>query len=258
MAEQECSTSGCARRAVFTTRTRPAWCEPCMIQTLAMGGLIPVDEFPGKPSLYWRTCCAKCATVADYRLEYVLDKNSAGEPTCRTCYWIGWAAEADRLARRVSVVVPDDEISALANENDYDVAALVLGPTRFNQPVVLRCRSCDKLKVSRVLDIHWGCDCSRARRRVEKEAARLAKKRSRKGFIEPPPMTGIAQPFAASGLPAIAWWDHHNNPDTLFQKVLPSAKKIASWVGPTCGHRFNSAIALMATEAVCPICGASS
>lgn len=250
---QVCSTPGCERPAAFTTRTRPAWCEPCMVGMLTMGGLSPVAPFPGKTTLYWRTRCVRCGVVADYRLEYVLDKNASAEPTCRACYWIAWAGGDAR-----SEVIPDDQIRTLADENDYDVAALVLPRTRFNQPVVLRCRACDKLKVSRVLDIHWGCECSRAKRRAEESAARLAKKRARRGFVEPPPMTGVAKPFATSGLPAVAWWDHDRNPEALFGAVFPSAKKTVSWVGPTCGHRFDRPVAAMAGEAVCPTCGAKS
>jgi hypothetical protein len=229
-----------------------------MIEMLTVGGLAATGPFPGKPTLYWRTRCLRCGTVADYRLEYVIDKNAGAEKTCRVCYWIEWAVRADQMAQRVSDVVPDDDIRAFADENDYDLVTLVLPATRVNQPVVLRCRHCDKLKVSRVLDIHWGCECSRAQRRAEAKAARQAKKRARSGYVEPPPITGVAKPLAAAGLPAVSWWDHDRNPEALFQSVFPSAKKVVSWVGPSCGHRFNQTVASMALNAVCPTCGVSA
>lgn len=229
-----------------------------MVDMLAIAGLTPVQAFPGKPTLYWRTRCNRCGAVADYRLVYVIEKNASGEQTCRVCFWMEWAATADRTARRMSEVIPYDDIRTLAAENDYDLTELVRPQTRFNQPVVLRCRHCNKLKVSRVLDIHWGCECRQAKRRAEKEAAKLRRKSSRPGYIEPPPVTGIAQPLADSGLPAVAWWDHERNPETLFQNVFPSAKRVVAWVGPSCGHRFDRAVAAMAGEPACPICGASS
>jgi hypothetical protein len=229
-----------------------------MVQMLTLGGLQPEGPFPGKPKLYWRTRCVRCSTVADYRLEYVLDKNASAEPTCRVCFWIEWADTADRMAMRASDVIPDDGIRELADDNGYDLATLVLPRTRFNQPVVLRCRHCDKLKVSRVLDIHWGCECYRATRRAQEEAARLTKKRARRGYVEPPPVSGVAKPFSASGLPAVEWWDHDRNSETLFRNVFPSAKKVVSWVSPSCRHRFERAVAAMAGQAVCPACGASA
>ena len=180
---QTCSTPGCGHEAAYTTRKRPAWCESCLADILGMGGLTPVAPFPGNPKRYWRTRCNRCGVVADYRLEYVLDKNAYAEPTCRVCYWIEWAGGVQ------SDVIPDEDIRALADENGYDLATLVLPQTRSSEPVVLRCRACDKLKVSRVLDIHWGCECSRAKRRAEEEAARLAKKRVQRGF--PPSSGGI-------------------------------------------------------------------
>ena len=223
-----------------------------------MGGLTPVAPFPGNPKRYWRTRCNRCGVVADYRLAPahgfpagVLDKNAYAEPTCRVCYWIEWAGGVQ------SDVIPDEDIRALADENGYDLATLVLPQTRSSEPVVLRCRACDKLKVSRVLDIHWGCECSRAKRRAEEEAARLAKKRVQRGYVEPPPMSGVAKPFATSGLPAVEWWDHDRNPAPLFAAVFPAAKKAVWWVGPTCEHRFERPVAAMASEAVCPTCGAS-
>jgi hypothetical protein len=75
--------------------------------------------------------------------------------------------------------------------------------------------------------------------------------------VNPPPTTGVAKPFVASGLPAVAWWDHDRNPEALFKNVFPTAKKVVSWVGPSCGHRFDQAVAAMADEAVCPTCEAS-
>lgn len=248
---QTCSTPGCGHEAAYTTRKRPAWCEPCLADILRMGGLTPVAPFPGNPKRYWRTRCNRCGVVADYRLEYVLDKNAYAEPTCRVCYWIEWAGGVQ------FDVIPDEDIRALADENGYDLATLVLPQTRSSEPVVLRCRACDKLKVSRVLDIQWGCECSRAKRRAEEEAARLAKKRARRGYVEPPPMSGVAKAFATSGLPAVEWWDHDRNPAPLFAAVYPSARKAVWWVGPTCGHRFERPVAAMASEAVCPTCGAA-
>jgi hypothetical protein len=128
-----------------------------MIEMLAAGGLAAMGPFPGKPTLYWRTRCLRCGTAADYRPKYVLDKNAEAEHTCRVCYWIEWAARADQMAQRVSDVVPDDDIRALANEND----------------------------------------------------------------------------------------------DDLMTVVLPATKKVVSWVGPSCGHRFNQTVASMARKAVC-------
>jgi hypothetical protein len=104
-----------------------------MIEMLAVGGLGAMGSFPGKPTLYWRMRCLRCGTVADYRLEYVIDKNAEAENACRVCHWIEWAARADHMAQRMSDVVPDGDIRAPADENDYDLVTLVLPATRFSR-----------------------------------------------------------------------------------------------------------------------------
>lgn len=183
-----------------------------------------------------RTRCARCGTIADYRLEYVFDKDAYAELTCRVCCWIAWADKAVRMAARVSEVMPDADIRALADENDYDIGSFVLPRTRVNQPVVLKCRRCDKLKVSRVLDIHWGCGCHRAKRRAEEEANLAA----RRGYIERPPIGAWRSSSRTSGHPAVAWWEHDRNQEALFQNVFPSAKKVVSWGRPDLGPPLRS------------------
>ena len=96
--EQTCSAADCDRPAKFKTRTKSTWCDEHLTAILAVGGLRPLGPFTAPKD--FRLCeCAVCGVKAHYRLEYTLDKNRLGEPTCRACYWRAWAGESRRMLR---------------------------------------------------------------------------------------------------------------------------------------------------------------
>jgi hypothetical protein len=92
-----CAVEGCESEAVFTTRTRPAWCDAHINAILLKGGLTPLEPFI-KRDTYRLTRCTTCGCEAHYKFDYVLDKNAINEPVCRACYWRQCAAEQRRVA----------------------------------------------------------------------------------------------------------------------------------------------------------------
>lgn len=97
MPSMECAEPGCERPGAFRTTSRPTWCDAHITAILRRGGLEPLEPFPGTPKKWRLTRCLACGCEAHYRLEYTIDKNAHDEPTCRACYWRGWADNTRRL-----------------------------------------------------------------------------------------------------------------------------------------------------------------
>ena len=158
--DQVCSVDGCTNGAAFRTRTKPTWCDLHITEILRQGGIEPLEPFT-RPGDWRLTRCLTCGCVAHYRFEYTLDKNAYGEPTCRACYWRGWAEEVRHMqgayARRDPV--PAAEAQTHAEEHGYEYLEPLTSPSLADDPHRVQCRRCDKIRVARLGDMSFGCDC---------------------------------------------------------------------------------------------------
>ena len=106
------------------------------------------------------TACLACGMKADYRLAYILDKNSIGEKTCRACYLREWhrSDEDIRYTSGVNLVeakqrlvaeglmeppadMSEGEARSLAERNGYELVDLLRGarPRRAAARRPMRC-----------------------------------------------------------------------------------------------------------------------
>lgn len=128
------------------------------------------------------TRCKHCGTLAHYRLAYVLEKNGVGEPTCRTCFWLGWYDWSHEItAQNVqwhldrgyeldylldNGIVPNhhnlswDEARAHAAKHGYDLVGLVHGKRPGDNVMVVRCCACGRQTAERPEDVSFGCTCA--------------------------------------------------------------------------------------------------
>ncbi len=109
-AAQICSTAGCNAPSAFTTRTKPAWCEPCIDGLFRTGGLIPLEPFTSRTA-YRRTECDSCKSRLPYRFEYVLEKRGQNQRVCWVCHWQEWG---DQNRTRVKTQLDIAVCAALA------------------------------------------------------------------------------------------------------------------------------------------------
>jgi len=265
----ECSTVRCTNQAAFATRSKPAWCVECIDRKLYEGGLAPVEPFNGPDG--WRlTTCLTCGIQAHYRFGYTLEKNSVGEKTCRACYWRDWAAKhrarpwysferemLDLLRKHTAEETlqimptsqareflergwwPQERIVAHLDENGFDFILDTADVNDGNDPVVARCRACQKIQVAQVGDFGYGCTCSRNIRAANPTSPRAKR-----------------QLLIDSDSPAMAWWDHERNEAATLQTVTVRAVRECHWVCPECGARFVSKVNDMAGGPSCPDCSA--
>lgn len=129
------------------------------------------------------TACLACSAQADYRLAYILDKNTIGEKVCRACCWREWyRGEEDihytngmslveakqRLVAaglgEAPVVMSEGETRALACKNGYEFVELLQGTRPGEQLLVVRCASCGRQTVERVSDVSFGCTCAKSKK----------------------------------------------------------------------------------------------
>lgn len=128
------------------------------------------------------TRCKRCGTLAHYRLAYVLEKNTVHEPTCRTCFWLGWydwSHEVDvqniqnHLDRGYEIDFLLDygfaaysrsldwkQAEDLAGKHGYDLIGLVHGRRSGNDVMIVRCRACGRQTAQHPQDIKFGCTCA--------------------------------------------------------------------------------------------------
>lgn len=263
--DQECSTPGCGRPAAFATRTRPAWCEPCIDEKYRQKGLEPLERFD-TPRAWRLTRCASCGVEAHYRFEYILTN---GDPkTCRACYWVDWARHARQMAghdyqQRLLNRLRNEPMEAVRSsplsceelafldeglwtrerivdflaENGFDLVDTVVKHTTASDPVVSRCRRCGRLTAERLSDVGWGCSC-----------------RQNKRSQHPENKTPRRQLFCDSNLPARQWWDHERNTEKDYRTATVLARRECWWVCPDCGHQFTAQVKKMAERPECPVC----
>ncbi|MBE1876106.1 zinc-ribbon domain-containing protein [Myceligenerans pegani] len=236
-----CAEPGCPTPAAFTTRTKPAWCNEHIIAILAVGGLEPVEPFPGKPTAWWLTKCTRCGCVAHYRLVYVLDNNKIDTPTCRACHWRDWAATARRLQGPYAGTepVPIEKARTLAENNGYEYLGGLTDPSLPDDPHHVRCVYCGRLSADRLGDIAWGCQCQvNPRRNASSEAS--------------PKRVKVL--FKDSDSPAVDWWDHGRNSAESWATATPKARRVVWWLCPECGHNFEKRVLDMTGGVACPVC----
>lgn len=89
---QQCFSRRCTNPACYASKAKPAFCAACIDNILVTGGLVGVEPFTGLRQ--WRlTTCRTCGVQAHYRLDYILQRNAAGERVCRACFWRKWATD---------------------------------------------------------------------------------------------------------------------------------------------------------------------
>lgn len=234
---QECSTRGCTRQAAFATKTRPAWCTPCIEDILHAGGLEAVEPFVGL-NAYRLTRCLTCAVQAHYKLQYTVDNNEAGQATCRACFYKDWAAAArERYGLSVRELNPRERIVQRLDAGGWDLVCTLASITDDYEPVLGKCRWCKMIRAAPVSDFRTGCACSR-------------KNRSRHPTAQPIGKMVLAD----SDNEALAWWDHETNDKTVLKTATLRARRIARWRCPSCDLRFEQRIAMMTERPGCPAC----
>jgi hypothetical protein len=158
--DQPCSVDGCRRVAAFRTRSKPTWCDDHIAEIHRRGGIKALEGFT-HPDDWQLSECLVCTVRAHYRLNYTLEKNRFSEPTCRACYWRGWAAGARAMQGTWAHVdpVPYDEAKAFAEEHGFDYLGPLTSPSLPDDPHHTQCRRCNKISAERLGDISFGCTC---------------------------------------------------------------------------------------------------
>lgn len=238
---QQCSEVGCTSWAAYRTRTNPAWCDEHITVILKTAGLEPLEPFT-KPASWRLTRCLLCGCEAHYRFEYVLDRNAAGEPTCRACHWREWADWARNVqgpwAKSQTVLV--DEARAHAAANGYAYLEPLTTPSLPDDPHRVRCTYCGRISAQRLGDISFGCTC-------QTNPSRPAQTKTVAG-------TRRRDLLRLSDATALTWWDHDvNDPADLATATLRAFRE-AHWRCPECGHRFTERVRDMVVHPSCPEC----
>lgn len=247
---KQCAQEGCSAPAAYRTRTKPAWCDEHVTAILHVAGLEPLEPFT-KVTAYRLTRCLTCGCEAHYLFEYVLDRNSANEPTCRACYFREWAAEelADH-GRFVNLTpVPIEDTRELASTHGYEYLEPLTDPSLASDPHRVRCLYCGRIQAKRRGDITFGCPCqSNARRAVQ--TTNVA------GPGKPGPKPGAAKRdlLKDSKLPVLEWWDHDRNDVVAWDTVTIRATREAHWLCPECGLSFTAKVAEMVKWRECLDC----
>lgn len=236
---QGCSTDGCVNRAAHNTRTKPAWCSPCLEAMLRDMGLEAVEPFPGR-NARWLTRCQLCNAECHYLLNYLFElRVRKDETACRRCFWIDWSIHSDFISGMSSTVVGIQEQTDRLEQNNYDPVEPFFVLPRDGYPIITRCRSCGRQEAQRMGDIGWGCTCSSNPGSQAKKSAGAAKKKNL--FIE-------------SNSPALAWWDAETNSLHDLNTATVLANRGCAWVCPKCGHHFAASIRSMTQWLKCPEC----
>ena len=158
--DQLCAIEGCGAAGAFKTRTKPTWCAGHIEDIQRQGGLRPLESFTHSDD--WQlTECLTCSLEAHYRFNYTLEKNKWEEPTCRACFWRGWAADGRRMQGDWADLtpVPYEEAKSLSEEHGFDYLGPLTAPSYRDDPHHTRCRRCGKVSAERLGDIAFGCTC---------------------------------------------------------------------------------------------------
>jgi hypothetical protein len=249
---QECSTAGCTNPAAFTTRINPAWCHVCIDDMVRAGGLEPVEPFT-RARRGWLTRCMTCAVQAHYKLDYIQAKNASGEKTCRACYWRARADERrqepwnefkramldllrEYTPEQILAVDPAphvreflesgwwplERIVAHLDKHGFDFITTTADVNDGDDPVVLRCRACQKISVERLSNVEYGCSClqnTRASNPVNPRPGRVL--------------------LTESQSPALQWWDHERNDEATLRTVTVLAIRACHWVCRSAGFALR-------------------
>lgn len=128
------------------------------------------------------TRCKRCGALAHYRLAYVLEKNGIGEPTCRTCFWLGWCDWSHEITvenvkshldrgYELDFLLDDGIVpryhsldwgaaKSLAGKHGYDLIGLVHGKRPGDDVMIVRCLACGRQTAQRPEDVAFGCTCA--------------------------------------------------------------------------------------------------
>lgn len=246
---QECSEPECEQLAAFRTRTRPAWCDEHITDILHKGSLAPLEPFDS-PKAYRLSRCLECDCEAHYRLDYTLDQNAQGVPTCRACYWREWGAMQRRLLEGHVDFSPVPGLAAKtqAEAHGFDYLGPLTSPSLPHDPHRTRCDYCGRISAQRMGDIGWGCSCQ--------TNARRAMQTSKVAGADEPGAKRVKNLLKDSKLPVLDWWDHDGNDSALWETVTVKARREATWRCPDCRLRFTARILDMTSVRSCPDCSA--
>jgi hypothetical protein len=236
---QRCSEAGCERTAAFKTRSRPTWCDEHLTAMLAAGGLEPLEPFV-KPTVFRLTRCLNCGCEAHYRLEYVLDRNRAGELTCRACFWRDWARQTRAVQHLPYAAVDLAEARSHVEANGFDYIEALTSPSLHDDPHRVRCRRCRRISATRLSDVSFGCTCESNPRR-DRQTNNVSEPRCKELLKD-------------SGLPALDWWDHESNDPVEWNTATVTAWREVHWRCPACDLRFARRTTEMASWPECPAC----
>jgi hypothetical protein len=188
-------------------------------------------------------------------------RTSHGEKTCRACYWKEWAkisrlaggeGESRRLYSR-------EEIVAHLDCNGYDLVATTVEVNDGDDPIIARCRSCNRIFAKRMGDIGFGCFCSRNVRSASPTSTTAPKTPAQNIRSENPAGASTARVMLAdSEDPARDWWDHERNTEQTFLTVSLRATRTCHWVCPVCRLSISAKVVDMtAGRHSCPDCSAA-
>lgn len=254
---QICSSERCANTAAFKTRSKPAWCTDCIEDILREGGLTGEESFTA-PNDWRLTTCLTCGVKAHYKFSYTLEKNSQLEKTCRACHWMEWAKRARQLSGSATPgrIYSQADITARLDQHGYDLMATIVDFNDGNDPVVARCRSCNRISAERLADISWGCSCSRNARSTTPTALTGSSAAVRNIRTTNPASSKTGRLLLAdSEDAALRWWDHERNDEKTFRTVTLRATRTCHWVCPECSLSFPAKVLDMtAGRSSCPDC----
>ena len=216
---------------------------------LRAGDLVPLEAFTS-PKAHRLTRCLECDCEAHYRLEYTLDQNAQGVPTCRACYWRKWGAGQRRVLKGYADLsqVATAEAKAHAEAHGYEYLGPLTIPSLPHDPDRTKCVYCGRISAQRMADIAWGCSCQTNPRR--------AMPTSHVSGAGKPGTKRVRNLLKDFKLPALDWWDHGANDTALWETVTVKARREAAWRCPECGLPFTARVLDMTSLPSCPDCSA--
>lgn len=224
-----CAAEGCQSPAAFRTRTRPAWCDRHIDEILAQGGLEPLEPF-AKPGAYRLTRCLNCGVEAHYKLDYTLDQNRWGIPTCRACFWRKWYVEGRLLGAVLDA--PQPPIGSV--DRGRVVIALLGGG-----PVLYRCLDCGRLSAERTGDFNDACGCSGALGGRRGDPEYLLSAELREQFVRTlRPSTMTADLITANSNREVVWRDQMCGHEWI--ATVRGRQKVPRWRCPECRTILDS------------------
>ena len=196
---QNCSVTGCAEAAAFSTRSAPSWCRAHLEDLFGRTGLRPLED-PPRVKCRILAQCLTCDARASVAFETILEKARLNERQCAACR-IG---ESYPFARPSGLVFSSVAsagrlgiaIAEHAGVSGFEVLQVGTRPRDNLSAAQLQCRTCNIIQIEQFdprTAALWRCRCA---------ANPKSASRARTG----------PNLLANSGHAAIEWWDHDRMP----------------------------------------------